>query len=155
MSQGELFDLEIVQEINEDGYVCIKCDIRQPLSNFQQMSYKNTENAEVKRTCKSCSSGHRRVIADLRKKNIYPQDKDYACPICIRKIDDVNKYNQKLLGTWVLDHCHDTDTFRGYICKHCNDGLGGFRDDLTTIKNAVKYMERHEEKLHDVKITKD
>ena len=67
MSQGELFDLEIVQEINEDGYVCIKCDIRQPLSNFQQMSYKNTENAEVKRTCKSCSSGHRRVIADLRK----------------------------------------------------------------------------------------
>jgi len=71
MSQGELFDLEIVQEINEDGYVCIKCDIRQPLSNFQQMSYKNTENAEVKRTCKSCSSGHRRVIADLRKKNIY------------------------------------------------------------------------------------
>jgi hypothetical protein len=149
MNQGELFDLEIVQEIIEDGYVCIKCDIRQPLSNFQQMSYKNTENAEVKRTCRSCSSGHRKVIAELRKKNIYPQDKNYTCPICTRTIQEVNKYNQKLLGTWVLDHCHDTDTFRGYICKHCNDGLGGFKDDLTRIVNAVRYMEKHKEILND------
>ena len=85
----------------------------------------------------------------MRKENVYPQEASYGCPICKRTIDEVNKYNQKLLGTWVLDHCHDTNTFRGYICKHCNDGLGGFRDDLTTVKNAVKYLEQHKEKLDE------
>ena len=85
----------------------------------------------------------------VRKQNVYP-DKSYCCPICERSIEEVNKYNQKLLGTWVLDHCHDTNTFRGYICKHCNDGLGGFRDDLTTIERAVIYLKEHKERLNEV-----
>ena len=144
MSQQELF--QIVKEVCEDGLVCIKCDIRQPLNNFQQMSYTKTGDAEIKRTCKSCQKGHRRVIAKLRKQNAYP-DKDYCCPICNRNIEEVNKYNQKLLGTWVLDHCHDTNTLRGYICKHCNDGLGGFRDNLTTIEKAVIYLKKHKESI--------
>ena len=113
------------------------------------MSYTKTGDAEIKRTCRSCQTGHRQIIAALRKRNVYPQEASYKCPICRRTIDEVNKYGQKLLGTWVLDHCHDTNTFRGYICKHCNDGLGGFRDDLTTVKNAVKYLQEHKEKLNE------
>ena len=146
IEQFELFD--VVEEICEDGLVCIKCDIRQPIENFQQMSYTKSGEAEIKRTCRSCQKGHRQVISTLRKQNAYP-DKDYCCPICERKIEEVNKYNQKLLGTWVLDHCHDTNTFRGYICKHCNDGLGGFRDTLTTIERAVIYLKKHKERLNE------
>ena len=149
MTQLDFFNEEKLNELCEDGLVCIKCDIRQPIANFQQMSYTKTGDAEIKRTCKSCQKGHRKVIASLRKENEYPQEASYGCPICKRTIDEVNKYNQKLLGTWVLDHCHDTNTFRGYICKHCNDGLGGFRDDLTTVKNAVKYLEQHKENLDE------
>ena len=147
MTQGELFD--IVEQVCEDGLICIKCDIRQPIYNFQQMSYTKSGNAEIKRTCRSCQKGNRKVIEDLRKENAYPTNTDYSCPICKRTIDEVNKYKQKLLGTWVLDHCHDTNTFRGYICKHCNDGLGGFKDNLTTVRNAVSYLEKHEEKLNE------
>ncbi len=147
IEQFELFD--VVEEICEDGLVCIKCDIRQPIENFQQMSYTKSGEAEIKRTCRSCQKGHRQVIATLRKQNVYP-DNNYCCPICERSIEEVNKYNQKLLGTWVLDHCHDTNTFRGYICKHCNDGLGGFRDDLTTIERAVIYLKEHKERLNEV-----
>ena len=149
MTQLDFFNEEKLNELCEDGLVCIKCDIRQPIANFQQMSYTKTGDAEIKRTCKSCQKGHRKVIASLRKENVYPQEASYGCPICKRTIDEVNKYNQKLLGTWVLDHCHDTNTFRGYICKHCNDGLGGFRDKLKTVKNAVKYLEQHMEKLDE------
>ena len=147
IEQFELFS--VVEEICEDGLVCIKSDIRQPIENFQQMSYTKSGEAEIKRTCRSCQKGHRQVIATLRKQNVYP-DKNYRCPICERNIEEVNKYNQKLLGTWVLDHCHDTNTFRGYICKHCNDGLGGFRDDLTTIERAVIYLKEHKERLNEV-----
>jgi len=55
----------------------------------------------------------------------------------------------------VLDHCHDTDTFRGYICKHCNDGLGGFKDDLwfnMSVQDAINMIEGISE---DDEITKN
>ncbi len=144
--QGELF--EIVERVCEDGIVCIKCDILQPIENFQQMNYTKTKDAEIKRTCKSCASGHRKVIEELRQTNPYPA-KDYSCAICERSIEEVNKHNQKLLGTWVLDHCHDTNTFRGYVCKHCNTGLGGFKDSLDTVKKAARYLEKHKERLNE------
>ena len=51
IEQFELFD--VVEEICEDGLVCIKCDIRQPIENFQQMSYTKSGEAEIKRTCRS------------------------------------------------------------------------------------------------------
>ena len=68
IEQFELFD--VVEEICEDGLVCIKCDIRQPIENFQQMSYTKSGEAEIKRTCRSCQKGHRQVIATLRKQNV-------------------------------------------------------------------------------------
>jgi hypothetical protein len=33
------------------------------------------------------------------------------------------------------------------IERVCNDGLGGFRDDLTTVMNAVRYLQNHKEKI--------
>ena len=104
------------------------------------MSYTKTGEAEIKRTCKSCQKGHRQVIAELRKTNVYPQEASNQCPICTRTIDEVNKYGQKLLGTWVLDHCHDTDTFRGWLCERCNLGIGQLGDNIDGVEKAVKYL---------------
>lgn len=143
MIQGELF--ELFEKVYEEGLVCIKCDIRQPIENFYRAGLHVNE---IKRTCKSCYAGNRKVVEELRFQHPYP-DENYSCPICTRTIEEVNKYNQKTLGTWVLDHCHDTDTFRGYICKHCNTGLGGFREKLDTVKSAVRYLEVHKEKLNE------
>ena len=30
---------------------------------------------------------------------------------------------------------------RGILCRRCNVALGGFRDDTTILKNAIKYLE--------------
>ena len=107
------------------------------------MSYTKTGEAEIKRTCKSCQKGHRQVIAELRKTNVYPQEASYQCPICTRTIDEVNKYGQKLLGPWGLEHCHDTNTFRGWLCGKCNRDLGNFNNDVDTFKKAIEYLENH------------
>lgn len=32
---------------------------------------------------------------------------------------------------------------RGLLCKLCNAALGAFQDDLTTLKEAIKYIEKH------------
>ena len=111
MSQYPLFkELPKLEDPIEDGVVCIKCGIRQPISKFSVM-----KAGEIKRTCRSCRRGH----------------------------------GQIRLKSWVLDHCHDTNTFRGWICHKCNTGLGGFSDSLTILKKAVIYLTKHREKLDE------
>lgn len=39
-----------------------------------------------------------------------------------------------------LDHCHDTGKIRGLLCKHCNLGLGLFKDDTTLLTKAREYL---------------
>lgn len=41
-----------------------------------------------------------------------------------------------------IDHCHESGEVRGLLCRPCNLALGFFRDNLSSIKNATKYLER-------------
>ena len=107
MSQYTLFK-NLPKDDNpiEDGVVCIKCGIRQPISKFSVM-----KAGEIKRTCRSCKNGHRQIIQKLRGENSYP-DKNYKCVICERSLEELSKYGQIRLKTWVLDHCHETNIRR-------------------------------------------
>ena len=40
----------------------------------------------------------------------------------------------------VRDHCHITNTPRGYLCNECNTGLGKLGDDLEGVQNALNYL---------------
>ena len=120
---------------------CIKCDIEQPVTQFIAM-----KSGEIKRTCKSCKNGHKAIIKKLRSENEYPNE-DYCCPICERDIKEIAKYGQMRMKNWVLDHCHETNTFRGWICHHCNTGLGAFSDETTRLANAMRYLDTHRAKL--------
>lgn len=39
-----------------------------------------------------------------------------------------------------IDHNHETDEFRGLLCKQCNRALGMFGDSPTILKNAIEYL---------------
>ena len=54
------------------------------------------------------------------------------------------------MAKWVRDQCHDTLTFSGWICHHCNKGIGGFKDDFKKVKRAVKYLKKHKEKHYEI-----
>lgn len=138
MKQGSLFSEDLPYE-GDDGYVCIKCDVYQPKSHFQVM-----EAGEVKRTCKSCANKLSQVRRRLALENPYPTDPNYCCPVCDRTIEEIDKYDQKVTKRFVLDHCHETETFRGWVCTRCNTGIGGLQDSVTIIKRALAYLEEHE-----------
>ena len=42
---------------------------------------------------------------------------------------------------WHVDHCHTTNKVRGILCSACNQGLGLFYDNKTTLQNAITYLE--------------
>ena len=135
MNQEELFEKEPLDIV--EGYMCIKCDVFQPPDQFNHMLA-----GEVKRTCKSCQRGHTKVIKELKKQHPYPGD-DHRCDSCGKDLKELGKYGQKRLQTWVLDHCHETLTFRGWVCHKCNTGLGAFNDSLELIRAAERYLEKH------------
>lgn len=43
------------------------------------------------------------------------------------------------------DHCHICGLMRGLVCHHCNSALGFFKDNILALKNAILYLEEHEE----------
>tara|TARA_B100000287_G_scaffold428895_1_gene481149 strand:- start:584 stop:1048 length:465 start_codon:yes stop_codon:yes gene_type:complete len=142
----DLFGYEKPEVKIEDTLVCIKCETRQPIDQFNAMKYASSDEnkkTEIKRTCRTCMRNQSNLVKELKKMHPYPNE-NYCCPICSRDIKEIGKYGQPRLQNWVLDHCHETLTFRGWLCHHCNVGLGGFNDQLTRLQSAVEYLVDHQ-----------
>lgn len=60
------------------------------------------------------------------------------CAICGN--DKPDKRSNKLF----IDHNHVTGKVRGLLCSLCNTGLGNFKDNQLLLKNAIKYLIKHE-----------
>jgi len=45
----------------------------------------------------------------------------------------------------VLDHCHDTGRFRGWLCHKCNLGIGYLNDDPILAEMAFRYLNHFEQ----------
>ena len=63
------------------------------------------------------------------------EDQDNKCKICDKEFDS-NGQCTKLH----IDHCHDSDEVRGFLCNNCNIGLGYFRDDPKILQSAAEYL---------------
>jgi hypothetical protein len=59
------------------------------------------------------------------------------CPICERKYEklDVDHDHKKHIG--------DEGFIRELLCRDCNRTLGQWKEDVDSIKRAIKYLEKH------------
>lgn len=104
---------------------CKTCRKTQSITNFP---YFSTKDAGRKFTCKACTQESVKVRRELRKIHAKPEP-DF-CPIC-----------EKFTTNWILDHCHITKKFRGYICNSCNLALGRFNDDVRLLEKSIAYLQ--------------
>jgi hypothetical protein len=85
---------------------------------------------------------YQREAFDRFKYNLEPNHKQAlldkqngCCAIC------GYKFGQKK-GDIKVDHCHTKGHVRGLLCDLCNRGLGYFRDNVNSFKNAINYLAR-------------
>lgn len=62
-----------------------------------------------------------------------------SCAIC--KTKNAGGKNK----VWQIDHDHITGKVRGLLCWACNAGLGQFKDNINSLKTAIKYLEASNE----------
>lgn len=56
-------------------------------------------------------------------------DQQGLCAICSREPE-----------YWHIDHDHVTNKVRGLLCGSCNMGLGMFKDNTDSLKQAIEYL---------------
>ncbi len=73
---------------------------------------------------------------DARTRRKYaPRPKPVNCEAC-------GKDTTGIFRGMVLDHCHKTNEFRGWLCSQCNIALGMLNDDQNRLVALVRYLER-------------
>ena len=101
------------------AYICKPCAVekQQGLYTKQETKVKNRK-ANLKRKYNLTLEGYDDIL----------KNQNYSCKICSDEND------------LVVDHCHDTGSVRGILCRKCNSGLGMFKDDKILLQNATDYL---------------
>jgi hypothetical protein len=121
---------------------CNRCKINKPLSLFGN----DSGGKKLRSWCKECDS----IVAKERKlirENAPAIPDNHICPVCGKNESQLNETQQPTMrkrgSPWVCDHDHDAKTFRGWICRKCNLGLGNFSDDYDLVLKAAKYLKEY------------
>ncbi|MEK7499563.1 MAG: endonuclease VII domain-containing protein [Patescibacteria group bacterium] len=126
--------------------VCSKCGLNKKPEEFASHHSwcKTCKNEASKLWAKNNRSKVRDTVVKrlygitLEQVNEILLAQNNRCAIC--KTDKPGGFR----NTWQVDHDHETDIVRGVLCSSCNNGLGCFKDDVTHLYDAIKYLEKQE-----------
>ena len=116
--------------------VCSCCNVEKLETSFHWQGSKGTYRKSM---CIKCTKVSQTLRDEYRSIHAYP-DKDYCCPVCKLKAEQVTESFEKAMPVWVIDHDHITGKFRGWLCNKCNRALGNFRDCKDRLASAVEYL---------------
>lgn len=110
--------------------VCIRCHKKHAIEMFE----KKKRELHRRNVCKYCRNEASRVASSLRRAHV-------------RK-HGVGKGTCAIVGcsntNLVFDHCHDTNAFRGWICRQCNSSMGQMGDTYRQVQSRANYLKRFE-----------
>ena len=102
---------------------CETCQLNKPVDEFY---FHPSLKDQLHRHCKKCHNEKMRVIREIKKT---APPKPTLCQCC-----------EKPTTVFHLDHDHETNNFRGWLCAHCNQGIGKLGDNLQGVLKAVNYL---------------
>tara|TARA_E500000305_G_scaffold81462_1_gene67274 strand:- start:81 stop:509 length:429 start_codon:yes stop_codon:yes gene_type:complete len=123
-------------DVGKNGKHCTHCKKYLPLEGFDWHSGANTWRRPE---CKQCIRELQRIRNAIKKTAPKP-DKDHACPICLRTLEDIALRETNRKAAFCIDHDHEKRMFRGWLCHNCNTSLGLLGDNPENIYRAYKYL---------------
>ena len=115
---------------------CITCNFVKPFVEF----YSESKSDKLKNECKSCLKDRSLKRQLMTAYGITKEEKEEMvrmqgnrCALCGIKFLDTKEIN--------VDHCHTNGGIRGILCRHCNVGLGHFKDSTKLLRRAIKYLQ--------------
>jgi len=105
--------------------VCTVCKKEKPLTAFTRDKQKPDGFYPHCKVCNNLNARNRRQLRQLHKE---PEDSRCECCGEVKKL--------------VLDHDHDTQAFRGWLCGDCNMSIGKLGDNTKGVLKALDYLER-------------
>jgi hypothetical protein len=87
--------------------------------------------------CKKCDNVQKQQRNKFR---LFTPPPNHVCPICNRTEFEVQGKGGGKSGAWCLDHNHLTGEYRGFLCHECNRALGNFKDSISLLESAIKYL---------------
>ena len=118
------------QNLSYSSKVCSDCGEDKNLTEYPKHRF--TRDGRFKR-CRDCYNEKTNTRYAL-KKTSRPAPEDRICECCGVEV----KYE-----TMHFDECHETKTFRGWLCRSCNQGIGMLGDNITGVERALAYLKRH------------
>lgn len=100
---------------------CHKCGQELALSEFRE--YKD---GKFRGECRVCESEQGKKKRAAHKE---AGDNPGVCQCCLKETREL-----------VVDHCHDTGRFRGWLCRNCNSGIGKLGDNSDGVLRAYLYL---------------
>lgn len=107
---------------------CRSCD-HSAVRSWRKANPDNLRGSNLKRYWPELSGKE-----SLEKYNTLFKSQDGKCNIC-------QKHQSELKYSLCVDHCHKTDKIRGLLCDNCNQALGLLKDDIESLKRAIKHVE--------------
>lgn len=104
---------------------CKACNEDLPEEEFVRSGYKSDGRPVRAYICITCKAKTINNIRNLRKSSGTPAE---MCQCC------------KDVPAVVLDHCHTSLVFRGWLCQNCNLGIGKLGDTVVGVQKAIDYL---------------
>jgi len=116
-----------------DMQECKECHKILPSTAFTTNVLRSDGAWYLKKICRQCQTVIEKEKRDTRK-NASP--KPERCECCHKKVEKLQ-----------VDHIHGSTTFRGWLCRACNSGMGKLGDNLPRVLQAAVYLENDKDKI--------
>ena len=135
--------------------LCVKCNAEKPDDEFI-VQEQSKRQSRLSSWCKTCTKEYNRQYYlknkdkrrdksrnnhFVKKYGMTVEEVDHEISLRDNKCDICGEESDHRFKKLNVDHCHETNAVRGFLCFSCNVMIGQSKDDPDRLRKAADYLE--------------